>query len=91
MLSQPPATPNNLRAEVLSSTQIRLDWSDNSNNETGFAIYDGSIFVANAAANSTSYTVGGLAPGSYHCHHIYAFNSYGDSAWSDWACATTNS
>jgi len=42
-------------------------------------------------ANVTSYTVGGLAPNSYHCYHIYAFNGYGNSAWTDWACTTTPS
>lgn len=87
----PPLPPSNLHATPVSSTQIRLEWNDNSTNEDGFAIYDGSIFVANAPANATSYVVGGLEPGSYHCFHIYAFNQYGDSAWTDWACTTTPS
>jgi murein DD-endopeptidase MepM/ murein hydrolase activator NlpD len=86
---QPPAAPSNLRATPTDSTHIRVDWNDNSNNESGFKIYDGGTLVATVGANTTSYTVGGLAPGSYHCHHIYAFNNYGNSPWTDWACATT--
>jgi len=88
---QLPAAPSNLRATATDSTHIRLDWNDNSNNESGFKIYDGSTFVATVGANTTSYTVGGLAPGSYHCYHIYAYNNYGNSPWTDWACATTPS
>jgi len=88
---QPPVAPSNLQATPLDSTHIRLDWSDNSGNESGFAIYDGDIFVATVEANTVSYTVGDVAPGSYHCYHIYAFNSYGDSPWTDWACTTAPS
>jgi pimeloyl-ACP methyl ester carboxylesterase len=87
---QPPAAPSNLQANALSSSQIHLTWQDNSSNETGFAIYDGSNFVANVSANTISYTADALDPESYHCYHIYAFNSYGDSPWTDWACTTTN-
>jgi hypothetical protein len=88
---QPPAAPSNLRATPTDSTHIRLDWNDNSNNESGFKIYDGDTLVATVGANITSYTVGGLAPDSYHCYHIYAYNSYGNSPWTDWACARTPS
>ena len=87
--NQPPAAPSNLRATAVSSSQIRLDWNDNSNNETSFEIYDGDKFVVSVGANTTSYTVGGLAPQSYHCHHLFARNSYGNSAWTDWGCTYT--
>jgi len=87
---QPPAAPSNLRATAIDATHIRLDWSDNSNNESGFTINNGVADVATVGANTTSYTVGGLAPGSYSCYHVRAFNNYGTSAWTPgWACATT--
>ncbi|MDY6876692.1 MAG: PKD domain-containing protein [Chloroflexota bacterium] len=85
-----PEAPSHLQATPISWSQMRLDWQDNSSDETGFAIYDGATWVANVGANTISYTVGGLAPESYHCFHIYAFNDYGISPWSDWACATTS-
>lgn len=85
----PPAAPSNLQATAISSTRVRLDWQDNAPNEAGFTIYEESSFVAMVAANVTSYTVEGLEPDSYYCFHIRAFNSYGNSAWTDWACATT--
>jgi len=37
-LESPPFPPSNLAAKVVSSTQIDLNWKDNSNNETGFKI-----------------------------------------------------
>jgi hypothetical protein len=34
----PPNAPTNLTLTVVSSSQINLSWSDNSDNETGFKI-----------------------------------------------------
>jgi hypothetical protein len=65
-----------------------LDWQDNSDDETGFTIYDGTGFT-NVPSNTTLYTDTGLAPGSYHCYLVHAFNEHGDSDWSNWACTTT--
>lgn len=89
--SATPAAPSNLRATALSPTVVRLDWNDNSSNETSFEVYDGSARIASVSANMTYYTVGGIAPNSYHCYHLYAHNGAGDSPWTDWACITTPS
>lgn len=85
----PPAAPTNLRATALDSSRIRLDWNDNSDNESGFYIYSDSEQSATVDASTTTYTEGNLAPGSSHCYILYAFNDQGASDWSDWACATT--
>jgi hypothetical protein len=74
-----------LQASPISWSQIQLDWRDNSSNETGFEIYGG----ITVGPNTTSYTVGGLGPGSYNCFLVRAFNEHGCSDWSDWACTTT--
>jgi hypothetical protein len=87
--SQPPAAPSDLRATALDSTRIRLRWRDNSDNEVGFHIYDDTVSVGAVEADTISYTVGGLAPDSYHCYRLYAYNDYGNSDWTDWACAST--
>lgn len=89
-VSNVPVAPSNLQATPISSSQIQLDWQDNSSNETGFTIYDG-ITMTNVEANTISYTAGDLEPGSYHCFHVRAFNDHGNSDWSDWACTTTPS
>ena len=88
-----PAAPSNLTVTAVDPHDIRLDWQDNSGNETGFEINNG-VNSKNAAPNSTSYTWGGLAPGTYMCFKIRAYNSAGDSAWepnvSPWyQCTTT--
>jgi PKD repeat protein len=85
-----PVAPSHLQATPTSWSQIRLDWQDNSSDETGFAIYDGGIWVANIEADITSYTVEGLVPSSYHCFLVRAFNDHGNSDWSEWACTTTS-
>lgn len=87
-----PAAPSNLTATAVDPHDIRLNWHDNSSNETGFEINNG-VVSRNAGANSTTYTWGGLAPGTYMCFKIRAYNSAGDSAWdpnvSPWYVCTT--
>lgn len=84
----PPTQPTGLHAEALDSARIRLTWNDVSG-ENGYRIDNGDNLVAMAPADTTSYTVTGLAPNTYQCHRIQAFNAAGDSAWSDQACTST--
>ncbi len=86
---QAPVAPSNLEAIALDANDVQLNWIDNANNENGFAIYDGDTFVATVGTNTTIYTVNELMPDSYHCYHLFAFNDYSNSAWTDWGCATT--
>ena len=88
-----PAAPSNLTVTAVDQHDIRLNWQDNSSNETGFEINNG-VVSKNAGANSTTYTWGGLAPGTYMCFKIRAYNSAGDSAWDPnvspyYVCTTT--
>src|SRR5207245_8312917 len=90
----PPAAPTNLTAVAASSTQINLTWTDNSNNETAFAVWrtgGGSAFarVAALAANSTSYTDRGLTPNTPYTYAVRAINNVGASAWSNQVMVTT--
>ena len=86
---QSPAPPSNLQVTPIDVSHVRLDWSDNSDNESGFGICDGDACIATAGANATTYTVGDLVPDSYHCFQIFAFNDAGDSPRTDWACVST--
>ena len=88
-----PAAPSNLTVTAVDPHDIRLNWQDNSDNETGFEINNG-VVSKKAGPNSTTYTWGGLAPGTYMCFKIRAYNSAGDSAWEPnvspyYRCATT--
>ena len=88
-----PAAPSNLTATAVDQHDIRLNWQDNSSNETGFEINNG-VVSREAGAGSTTYTWGGLAPGTYMCFKVRAYNSAGDSAWDPnvspyYVCTTT--
>jgi hypothetical protein len=50
---QPPAAPTNLTIKALSTTKLELTWSDNSNNEEGFVIYQDGKLVASVRENET--------------------------------------
>lgn len=87
----PPAAPSNLTGVRLSRGSGRINWVDNSNNETRFEIQrerrSGSSWVGTtnlgpAAANATSYTD---SPGRNRWRYrVRAANADGASAWTNW-------
>src|SRR5204863_4036667 len=85
---------SNLAAAAASSSQIKLTWTDNSTNETGFKVErstDGTTYaqVATVGANVTSYSDTGLAAGTKYSYRVRATNAAGDSAYSNVTNATT--
>ena len=80
-------SPSNLTATANSSFQINLFWSDNSNNEDGFAIERkmwtvGSwIRIATLAADEISYSDNGLYSSTTYYYRICAFNDIGDTSF----------
>ncbi|RYZ43195.1 MAG: hypothetical protein EOO71_04515 [Myxococcaceae bacterium] len=83
-----PTAPTNPTATALSTTSIRVNWTDTSGNETGFQLTNG-VSTVNLAANTTTYTWGGLASRTYMCFAIRSTNVAGSSAWTPYACTTT--
>jgi formylglycine-generating enzyme required for sulfatase activity len=79
------AAPTSLTVTVLSSTSVRLSWTDNSADEEGFRVErcaegtDAFASVATTAANATSYDDIGLAAGTCHDYRVFATNGRGDS------------
>jgi len=78
----------------LSAAQLRLSWSDNSDNEEGFEIQrkspeTGYLVVAIVGTNATGYTDQSLAAGSTYCYRLRAFNAEAISGYSNLGCATT--
>ncbi len=92
-----PLPPSNLRATPVSSTQINLAWTDNSNNESGFEIErspngtSGWARIATVGANITSYNNAGLACNSHYYYRVRAYNTNGNSSYSNVADAATYS
>jgi hypothetical protein len=88
-----PAPPSNLTATAASSTQINLAWTDRANNETGFRIErsaDGTTFtqIAAVGTNITKYANTGLSGSTKYYYRVRAYNSSGNSAYSNTATAT---
>lgn len=91
----PPAAPTNLSATTVSSSQINLSWTDNSNNENGFRVEqstDGTTFtqIATLGSNSVSFSVTGLSALTTYHYRVASFNDAGNSAFSNTASATTS-
>jgi hypothetical protein len=89
-----PAAPSNLSATAQSSTAILLGWTDNATNETGFRVQrkigGGAFsFLTNLPANSTSFEVLGLKPGTLYTFRVRAHNASRASAFSNRAKAKT--
>ncbi|MDD5532826.1 MAG: fibronectin type III domain-containing protein, partial [Syntrophales bacterium] len=72
---QAVALPTNVEATALSSTSVRVSWVDNSNNETGFKIYQNGTLVYTTGENETSKTFTGLTPATWYKYQIEAFNA----------------
>jgi hypothetical protein len=90
----PPAAPSGLSATTNGASRIDLAWTDNSTNETGFAIErrqgSGSFTeIARVGANVTTYANTGLSASSGYCYRVLAFGGDGSSSWTTEACATT--
>ncbi|MGZ5385678.1 MAG: fibronectin type III domain-containing protein, partial [Acidimicrobiia bacterium] len=73
---------------------LTLNWADASTNEDGFKVErkTGSTGtygqVANLAAGTTGYVDGAVTAGTTYCFRVRAYNSAGNSAYSNEACAT---
>ena len=94
-LGLPPEAPSSLNATAAGSSQIDLAWTDNSNNETGFAIerspngVNNWIEIATAADNAITYSDSGLTAGTPFFYRVAAYNQNGSSVFSNTADAAT--
>ncbi len=91
-----PISPTNLDATSVSSSEIKLTWNDQSNNETGFKIERratanaGSFSEINTVdANTTEFTDSALSFMTSYTYRIRAYNANGNSTYSNEAAAVT--
>jgi hypothetical protein len=89
-----PAAPTGLTANAVSSSQINLEWVDNSSNETGFKIersLDGATWtqIGTVGADVKDYADTGLTANTTYIYRVRATNGAGDSDFSNTASATT--
>ena len=93
-----PAAPSALSASATSTSNINLAWTDNSSDETGFAIErcTGSgctnfAPLTTVAANATTYSDGSLSASTTYTYRVQAVNATVNlsSAYSNAASATT--
>ena len=95
VLNAIPVAPSNLSATALSSSKIRINWTDNSPGELGFKIErkksTQSIYsqIATVSYNVTTYTNTGLDASTTYNYRVRAYNNTGNSAYSNVASATT--
>ena len=89
-----PAAPTNLTAAAVSSSEIKIDWMDNSSNETGFKVdraKGSGVFteVKTLGANVTTFADSGLSVNTKYTYRVRAYNGFGNSSYSNSASATT--
>ncbi len=89
-----PGAPSGLTALAASPSQLVLSWVHTGITEDGFKIErspDGLAFeeIATVGLNVTTYTDGGLEPGSSFVYRVRAFNSAGNSIYSPKATGHT--
>lgn len=87
-----PAAPDGLTASVLSGTRVALSWTDNSSDETAFALWrrTGSGDFARLAVlppNTTGCTDSDLDPHTPYTYRVRAIGLGGASEWSSEATA----
>ncbi len=82
-------------AEKVSAAQITMSWIDNSNNEAGFKLERKTgttgayVPLATMATNVTVFSDTTVITGTTYCYHVYAYNSLGNSDYSNEVCNDT--
>ena len=93
-----PDTPTNLSATAVSDSDVDLSFSETDSGQTGFTIERSTdptfetftqLFTINFP-DVTTYTDTGLTPNTTYYYRVEAFNSNGDSGFSNVARATTS-
>jgi uncharacterized protein YxeA len=74
-----PVAPDNLKADSITSSNIQINWNDNSNNEDGFNIYRDGSLIGTVENNIKSYSDKGLRQATQYTYVVRAYNDSGES------------
>ena len=81
-------------AHQVNAASLQVSWIDNSEDEDGFSIErkldpNGTyVVIATVGPNVTFYSDSSLANSTTYCYRVNAFNSAGNSAYTNEACGT---
>ena len=85
-----PNAPTNLSGEAVTANFIRLTWTDNSNNESGFKIerctgLNCTFFgeIAQTGPDAQAFNNSGVNRNTWYSYRVRAFNAAGNSAYSN--------
>lgn len=88
-----PEAPTNLKAEPISSSEIKLTWEDNSFNESGFIIEAMQFYsfreIGRVSANTTTFIHQNLVPDNTVTYRVSAISGLNQSSPSNETVATT--
>ena len=80
-----PTAPQNLLADPISTSTIRLSWDAVADASSYKVYFDATNFISTA---SNTFEVTGLMPGTEYCYSVSAVNAHGESDKSE-ACTKT--
>jgi PKD repeat protein len=94
--AQTPTAPTSLTATAISTSQLSLAWTDNAANEDGFQIERCSgnncsnfAQIAIVGTNVRTYSNTGLSKNTVYTYRVRAYNSFGNSGYSNTSAART--
>ncbi|HET9570276.1 MAG TPA: hypothetical protein VFP20_02555 [Bacteroidales bacterium] len=91
-----PSSPSNVTAEILSTTQVKITWVDESYNEENFRVERSDnngvdwVLVGSVGAGLKSYINTGVADNATYLYRVYAENATGKSGYSNLATASSH-
>lgn len=90
-----PAMPKSLTAQVITGQGVRLNWQDAAYNETGYEVYRAVneagpySLVGTTNPNTVTYLDNTISGNTQYYYKLRAFNSYGNSDYTDAVTVTT--
>jgi len=84
-----PDIPSDLVSSNISDTALDLSWTDNSDAESGFYVYQDGSRLATLAQNIETYSVIGLSASTTYNFSVSSFNDNGESAQTSHTVSTT--
>ena len=91
------AAPTGLQVDTTTLDSVTLSWTDNATDETGFYVERSALSagpfttVATLGQDVETYTQSSLGSGTYYYYRLCSYNTDGDSSYSDFVLATTQS